>query len=63
MFLTAFLGVFDIGFIARSGSAKRSENTPCSKMYFVNDNDAETNDFDDFDGDRGNGVHDNDMIT
>ena len=29
-------------------------------MYFVNDNDAETNDIDDYDGDSGNGVHDND---
>ena len=32
-------------------------------MYFVNDNDAETNRIDNYDGDRGNGVHDNDMIT
>ena len=32
-------------------------------MYFIHDNDAESNNFDDFDGDRGNGVHDKDMIT
>ena len=32
-------------------------------MYFINDNDTAANGIDDYDGDRGNGVHDNDMIT
>ena len=32
-------------------------------MYFIHDNDAESNDIVDFYGDRGNGVHDNDMTT